>query len=87
MIKLLLFYFLIMNGIGLFIMYADKQKAKKGQYRISEATLWRVAVLGGGVGSTIGMKMFRHKTKHSSFKFGFPTIAVIQVIIVIYLTY
>lgn len=86
MIKLVLLYFLIMNGIGLYLMYTDKQKAKKGQFRISEATLWRVAIFGGGVGPTIGMEMFRHKTKHPSFKFGFPSIAVIQVIIVIYLT-
>lgn len=66
-------------------MYDDKEKAKSGQYRIKESTLWKVTLFGGAVGSTIGMKLFRHKTKHASFKFGYPILAVIQVSIILYL--
>jgi uncharacterized membrane protein YsdA (DUF1294 family) len=84
MIKLLFFYIVLINLIGLFIMYIDKEKAKHGHYRIPEATLWRVAFLGGAFGTTIGMKVFRHKTKHASFKLGFPAIAVIETILLIY---
>jgi uncharacterized membrane protein YsdA (DUF1294 family) len=84
MIKLLFFYIVIINLIGLCVMYIDKEKAKHGQYRIPEITLWRVAFLGGAIGTTIGMKVFRHKTRHASFKLGFPTIAVIETILFIY---
>ncbi|MED1205725.1 DUF1294 domain-containing protein [Heyndrickxia acidicola] len=85
MIQLVFIYYLVINVLGLFLMYTDKKKAINGQYRIREATLWRVAIFGGGVGSTIGMEMFRHKTKHPSFKYGFPSLAIIQIVIVIYL--
>lgn len=67
-IKFLIVYLLIINIIGIYIMYSDKEKAKHGQFRIREATLWRVAFLGGAIGTTIGMKWFHHKTKHTSFK-------------------
>jgi len=56
----------------------DKKKARNGEYRISERTLWIVAVIGGGTGAYLGMKQFRHKTKHASFKWGLPVLMVIQ---------
>jgi len=56
----------------------DKKKARNGEYRISERTLWTVAVIGGGTGAYLGMKQFRHKTKHTSFKWGLPVLMVIQ---------
>jgi uncharacterized membrane protein YsdA (DUF1294 family) len=75
--------FIIMNSAGLVIMKVDKSKAVKHQYRISEQTLWLVALFGGAIGTTIGMNVFRHKTKHLSFKIGFPLLAVIEAIIYI----
>lgn len=71
----------IMNVIGLAIMRIDKTRAKRHQYRISEKTLWLVAILGGAIGTTLGMQLFRHKTKHVSFKIGFPLLAVIQLVL------
>jgi uncharacterized membrane protein YsdA (DUF1294 family) len=73
--------YLLMNIIGLVIMRIDKTRAKRHQYRISEKTLWLVAIFGGAIGTTVGMKLFRHKTKHASFKFGFPLLAITQIIL------
>lgn len=75
----------IMNAIGFFIMGADKNRAKKNLYRISESTLWNVAFLGGAMGATAGMKHYRHKTKHAQFKYGLPLLAVIEAGIFVYI--
>lgn len=71
----------IMNIIGLWIMGEDKKRAKKHEYRIRERTLWLVALFGGAVGATAGMQLYRHKTKHVSFKIGFPVLAIIELIL------
>lgn len=76
--------YIIMNIIGLIVMKVDKERAKKHQYRISENTLWLVAIFGGAVGTTAGMQLFRHKTKHLSFKVGFPLLAVTEIILLGY---
>ena len=83
--KTLIIYYLLMNVIGFFIMKIDKTRAIRHEYRISEKTLWGMALLGGAVGTTLGMQMFRHKTKHLSFKVGFPVLAVIELILVLFL--
>lgn len=75
---------LFMNIIGLYLMREDKRRARKHHYRISERTLWTVAILAGAIGTTIGMQLYRHKTKHANFKFGFPLLAIIQVLLYIY---
>lgn len=62
-------------------MFIDKQKAKKHKWRISENALIFVSVLGGSIGSIIGMQLFRHKTKHIKFKLGLPVILIIQIIL------
>lgn len=83
--ELLIPYLLIMNAAGLLLMLVDKQKARKNLWRIPEATLIGVAVLGGSIGSLAGMYLFRHKTKHMKFTVGIPVILVAQVIIAILL--
>ncbi len=75
---ILLVYLFIINLIGLFVMWSDKQKAKKGAWRIKEKTLFLVALLGGALGTTCGMYWFRHKTQHWYFKYGFPLILILQ---------
>ena len=84
MTNYLIYYLIVINLVGLIIMKVDKQKAIKHQYRISERTLWMIAIIGGAVGTTFGMNLFRHKTKHLSFKIGFPIFAVIEVLLFIY---
>lgn len=82
--KYFLIYLLIINFIGFFAMFLDKQKARKGKWRIPEKTLFLLALIGGSLGTTLGMHTFRHKTKHWYFKFGMPLIFIVQLIPVIY---
>ena len=58
-------YSLIVLNIVTFLVYGiDKRKAKQGSWRISEATLLILAVIGGSIGALIGMKIWHHKTMH-----------------------
>ncbi|WP_335872698.1 DUF1294 domain-containing protein [Bacillus sp. 2205SS5-2] len=82
MVQLLLGYLLMVNLVSFFVMRMDKQKAKKNTYRISEKTLWKLSWIGGAIGSFLGMKTFRHKTKHRVFAWGLPILAIIQVILI-----
>lgn len=77
--KYLLIYLGIINLIGFFAMFFDKQKAKRNKWRIPEKTLFLFALLGGSLGTTLGMHAFRHKTKHWYFRFGMPLILLLQV--------
>lgn len=82
-ITLLLIYLLIINFIGFAIMGIDKYKAKKRAFRIPEATLFIVAIIGGSIGSIAGMYTFRHKTRHRSFVYGMPFILIVQIALII----
>lgn len=74
------FLFLILiNAAAFVLMLVDKQKARKNKWRISEATLFTVAAVGGSLGILLGMHMFRHKTKHISFTAGIPAILTVQI--------
>jgi uncharacterized membrane protein YsdA (DUF1294 family) len=71
-------YFIVINIIGFASMGIDKRKAQRSAYRIPEATLFTIAIMGGSIGSIIGMYLFRHKTKHWYFVFGMPIILILQ---------
>ena len=73
----------VMNLAAFALMGIDKVKAKAGAWRIPEKKLFLVAALFGGLGGTLGMTFFRHKTKHWYFKFGFPALLVIQVALLV----
>lgn len=79
--ELLLVYLFIINAIGLLLMHADKQKARKNLWRIPESILISVSLLGGSLGCLIGMRIFRHKTKHPKFYIGLPLILSLQIIL------
>ncbi|GAB3065007.1 DUF1294 domain-containing protein [Virgibacillus ainsalahensis] len=81
----ILIYAVGVNIITFILMGLDKQKAKKQQYRIPERTFWLLSILGGAVGSYLGMKTFSHKTKHRSFVFGMPFIIIIHTIFISYI--
>lgn len=72
---------LLMNILGYLSMWSDKRRAIKGKYRISEKALFIIAILGGSLGSILGMQKFRHKTKHWYFKYGMPFILMVQIVI------
>lgn len=82
-ITLLLSYFIGINLIGFALMGIDKYKAKKRAFRIPEATLFIVAIIGGSIGSILGMYTFRHKTRHRAFVYGMPFILIIQIALII----
>lgn len=79
-------YLLIINVVGFAMMGIDKNRAKRGEWRIPEKTLFTCALLGGSLGTTLGMSTFRHKTKHWYFKYGMPLILVVQVLLINYIT-
>ncbi|MBQ7955730.1 MAG: DUF1294 domain-containing protein [Lachnospiraceae bacterium] len=74
-------YFLVLNLIGFAIMGIDKHKAVKGAFRIPEATLFVVALIGGSIGSICGMYTFRHKTRKWYFVYGMPAILILQALL------
>lgn len=79
-------YYLLAINVVTFIVYGiDKYKAKKAKWRISEATLLLLAVLGGSIGAWMGMKVWHHKTMHKKFKYGIPAILLIQIALMAYL--
>ena len=80
MLSYSLHYLIFINVVGVLIMKIDKSASKiKGMTRVPERTLWVIALFGGAIGTTIGMYLFRHKTRHVQFKIGFPLIAIVQI--------
>ena len=57
-----LVYLIGINLAGFIIMGVDKKRAIRGAWRISEASLFLTAILGGSLGCILGMQHFRHKT-------------------------
>lgn len=78
-------YLCILNLIGFVYMGIDKRKAIRGAWRIPEATLFFIALIGGSIGSIAGMYVFRHKTKHWSFVLGMPAILMVQLLLILFI--
>ena len=75
--------YLVVVNLAAFLLYgSDKRRAKRGRWRISEKNLFLAAILGGSIGALVGMRVFRHKTRHWYFRFGIPLILVLQVLLV-----
>lgn len=81
----LAYYLLGINAVTFIVYGIDKYKAKKAKWRIPEATLLLLAVLGGSIGAWMGMKVWHHKTMHKKFKYGIPAILLIQIALMAYL--
>ena len=78
--RLLGLYLLSVNVTAFALMGVDKRRARRGQRRVPERTLFLPALLGGALGGTLGMRTFRHKTRHWYFRFGFPLLLVLQLL-------
>ena len=85
--SLALLYLALVSAILFLMMGADKIKAKQGNRRISEKRLFALALLGGAIGGTLGMFIFRHKTRHWYFRFAFPLIALFHAAAYIYFVF
>ena len=83
--KTILLLFVAVNLISFALYGLDKQKAKKGLWRIRESTLLLVAALGGSLGALLGMEVFRHKTKHWQFKVLVPVFLVLHIALAVWL--
>ncbi len=84
-LDIVLQYLAIINVATFFTYGLDKWKAKRSKWRIREAALLTLAVLGGSIGAWLGMKVWHHKTQHKKFKYGIPAIIIVQAIIIWYL--
>ena len=73
------------SAIDFALMGVDKWKARRDAWRIPESTLWLFALLGGALGGALGMQVFRHKTRHWYFRFGFPLLTALQLALLLWL--
>ena len=80
--KFIFIYVFFANLLLFILMGLDKRKAKLNHWRISEKTLFSLALMGGSIGGILGMYTFRHKTKHLKFTLGFPIIFLFQLIFI-----
>lgn len=78
----LLIYLILINFVSLFAYRLDKRKSEKGKWRIKESTLLILSFVGGGIGSMLGMGLYRHKTQKNKFKFGVPLLTIVSIIII-----
>ena len=83
--KIIIIYLVVINVVTFFMYGIDKWKARKAKWRIREAALLGLAVLGGSIGAWLGMRVWHHKTLHKKFRYGVPAIIVIQLLLVGYL--
>ena len=81
---LVLIYLVCINVVAFFVYGIDKWKARRSKWRISEATLLILAVIGGSIGAWLGMKVWHHKTMHKKFKYGLPLILLAQMGLVLW---
>ena len=80
----MLIYLVLINAAGFLFKLTDKYRAKKDMWRIPENTLLGIALLGGSVGSLLGMQIFHHKTRKPKFSIGIPVMIVLQAAVYIY---
>lgn len=83
MIRILLAALLLLNLVTFLVYGIDKWKAKSHRWRISEATLLTLAIVGGSIGAWCGMKVWHHKTAHKKFRYGVPAIIALQAVAII----
>ncbi|MEA4933664.1 MAG: DUF1294 domain-containing protein [Lawsonibacter sp.] len=85
--QLLKWYLLAVNLCAFVLMGVDKRRARRGAWRVSEKSLFLPALLGGAFGGVLGMGMFHHKTRHWYFRFGFPLLLLLQLVLEIWLVW
>ena len=87
LLKVVLVWLAVINLIAFALMGLDKWKARRDAWRIPEKTLFLAALLGGALGGTVGMHLFHHKTRHWYFRFGFPVLLILQLLLAGFLAY
>ena len=87
LLHIALIYLAVINVVTFFVYGIDKWKAKRSQWRVSEAALLGLAVVGGSIGAWLGMKTWHHKTLHRKFRYGVTAIIIAQLLIAGYILY
>ena len=73
-------YILCAANMITFLLYGwDKLCARKGWWRVPEKVLLLFAFFGGSLGALLGMRAFRHKTKHRKFTILVPLFLALQI--------
>ena len=70
--NLLLIYLAVISLVSVVITVADKVSAKRGGWRVPEATVMTLGLFGGALFMYVTMKTIRHKTMHKKFMIGLP---------------
>ena len=83
----MMIYLAVVNVLAFVLFGIDKYKAKHDRWRIKEATLIGIAVIGGSAGAWLGMRVWHHKTQHNQFKYGIPLIFLIQIAAAIFFAF
>lgn len=82
---ILIIYFVIINLVSFFVIGYDKMKANLNHRRISEKVLWGLTLIGGSLGTLLGMSYFHHKTKKNSFQTVLAIILLLQIALIYFL--
>ena len=80
------YYFIIINVVNFTLFAVDKQKAKKNKWRIPEAWLFFISLIGGSLGGLLSMNIMKHKTSKISFAIGIPMLMIVNFISFFYLS-
>lgn len=83
----LLIYLAAINLVAFFLYGIDKWKSRHDKWRVTEAKLIGIALLGGSLGAWLGMKTWHHKTQHAKFRYGLPLILFLHLAIAIVAVY
>lgn len=85
MTELLFFYLIVINIVTFCLMFLDKRRAIRHEWRVPEKTFFLLSFLGGAAGALTGMFMFRHKTRHLSFRIILPVCLIVNIMVVCWL--
>ena len=78
----LLIIFLLFNVVTFCLFWWDKDAARNGGWRVSEASLLQFAFLGGSLGAVAAQRLLRHKTRKEPFRTYLMAILILHVLLV-----
>ncbi|MDR7871563.1 MAG: DUF1294 domain-containing protein [Tissierellaceae bacterium] len=76
--RYLSYFFIFINVVSFILFTIDKLKAKRNKWRIPEAWLFFVSLIGGSLGGLLSMNIMKHKTSKMSFIIGMPMLLIVN---------
>ena len=77
----LLIIFLLFNVVTFCLFWWDKDAARDGGWRVSEARLLQFAFLGGSLGAFAAQRLLRHKTRKEPFRTYLKAILILHAVL------